>query len=266
MLTLFEKILFVVAVAASLYFSAVGFYRVYRVIMRGQGEKPGFGAMGRRLWYAAVTWVTTRPIWKTRTFSSFFHIMVSLGFVFYFLVNFGDVLEGMLPITFFGEGLLGDFYRFVADLATVSVLIGIVYFIVRRFIYNDKALGYHDNVKLMEKVKAGAIRRDSLIVALFILFHVGFRLIAQSFKISLEGPDPWQPFSSAVANLWTGWGETSRVVGEHVAWWVALGLILAFLPYFPYTKHFHLIMSGFNFLSKPKRTSLGTLEADRFRR
>jgi heterodisulfide reductase subunit C len=32
------------------------------------------------------------------------------------------------------------------------------------------------------------------------------------------------------------------------------------VPYFPYTKHFHLIMSGVNFLTKPKRTSLGALE------
>ena len=46
--------------------------------------------------------------------------------------------------------------------------------------------------------------------------------------------------------------------------WIALGLILAFIPYFPYTKHFHLIMSGINFLTKPKRTSLGTLEPINF--
>ncbi len=48
------------------------------------------------------------------------------------------------------------------------------------------------------------------------------------------------------------------------AWWIALGLILAFIPYFPYTKHFHLIMSGINFLTKPKRTSLGELEPINF--
>src|SRR5690606_31588871 len=34
--------------------------------------------------------------------------------------------------------------------------------------------------------------------------------------------------------------------------------------YFPYTKHFHLIMSGVNFLTKPKRTSLGTLDPINF--
>ena len=45
------------------------------------------------------------------------------------------------------------------------------------------------------------------------------------------GSDPWQPFSSALANLWAGWPETALVVGEHLGWWLALGLILAFVPY-----------------------------------
>ena len=54
------------------------------------------------------------------------------------------------------------------------------------------------------------------------------------------------------------------MAGQHLGWWLAIGLILAFLPYFPYTKHFHLIVSGFNFLTKPERTSLGTLDPINF--
>jgi len=265
MLTIFEKILFVIALGASIYFGFLGFRNVYRVVMRGQGDKPTLGELGRRLWYAAVTWITTRPIWRARPLSSVFHIMVSLGFIFYFLVNFGDVLEGMIDgFTFLGEGPIGNVYRLLADIATLSVLVGVIYFIVRRFIYNDKALTYRDNVKLVDAVKQGGIRRDSFIVAFFILFHVGFRLVGNSFKVAIHGSDPWQPFSSALANLWAGWPETALVVGEHLGWWLALGLILAFVPYFPYTKHFHLIMSGFNFLTKPKRTSLGELPAINF--
>lgn len=264
MLTLVEKILFVVAVAASLFFAGLGFYKVYKVVMRGSGEKPSFRAMMGRLWYAASTWITTRPIWKTRPWSSLFHIMISVGFVFYFLVNFADVIEGLFPVTFLGHNIVGDLYRFLADLATISVLVGVIYFILRRFVFNDKALTYRENIKLVERVKAGGIRRDSFIVAFFILFHVGFRWIGNSFKVSLEGADPWQPFSTALAQLWMGWGEGARTVGEHLGWWLAIGLILAFLPYFPYTKHFHLIMSGVNFLSKPKRTSLGALEPINF--
>ena len=48
-------------------------------------------------------------------------------------------------------------------------------------------------------------------------------------------------------------------MGQHVGWWVALGLVLAFVPYFPRTKHLHLIMSGVNFLARPERSSLGEL-------
>jgi len=264
MLTLPEKILFIVAVIAALYFAWQGFARVYRVVMRGQGAKPSAGMMVRRLWAAALKWLTTAPAWKTRRLSTLIHMSISLGFIFYFLVNFGDVLEGMLPVTFLGQNIVGDIYRLLADIATMSVLIGVIYFILRRFVFNDKALSYRENVKLVDRVKQGGIRRDSLIVALFILCHVGFRWVGNSFKVSLEGGDPWQPFSTALAQLWAGWGEGARTVGEHLGWWLAIGLILGFLPYFPYTKHFHLIMSGVNFLTKPKRTALGTLDPIHF--
>jgi Fe-S oxidoreductase len=264
MLTLIEKILFIVAVAASFYFSYVGFSRVFRVVLRGPGVKPKPREMAGRAWSALVTWIITKPIWKTRRISSIFHIMISLGFVFYFLVNFGDVLEGLFPITFLGTGFIGNTYRFLSDIFSISVLTGMVYFLLRRFVFNSKALQYRDNVMLMDRVKEGGIRRDSLIVGVFILCHVGFRFLGESFQLALHGADPWQPFASTVSSLWAGFGETPLIVLEHLAWWLAIGLILAFLPYFPYTKHFHLIMSGFNFLTKPKRTSLGALEPINF--
>lgn len=156
MLTLVEKILFIVAVGASLYFAGVGFYKVYKVVMRLAGEKPSVKEMLSRVWYAASSWITTRPIWKTRPWSSLFHIMISVGFVFYFLVNFGDIIEALFPVTFLGDNLIGDFYRFLADLATMSVLIGVIYFLLRRFVFNDKALSYRENVKLVERVNRAA--------------------------------------------------------------------------------------------------------------
>jgi hypothetical protein len=44
----------------------------------------------------------------------------------------------------------------------------------------------------------GGIRRDSLIVGVFIFLHVGFRLLSVSFLMALEGADPWQPVASAI--------------------------------------------------------------------
>ena len=264
MLTLSEKILFIICVIGALAYGYINFKNVYQVIRRGGGKFPTFQQMTERAFAALQTWITFRPIWKTRLTADVFHAMIAWGFTFYFLVNLGDVISGYFSIIFLGEGWIGNVYRFLADLLTAAVLIGMLYFLVRRFIVRPKALAYHDNVLLLDAVRAGGIQRDSLIVGLFILFHVGFRLLGESFSIALHGGTWGQPFAYLVSNLWDGWSEAALVAGQHIGWWVALGLILAFIPYFPYTKHFHLIMSGVNFLTKPQRTSLGALEPEKF--
>ncbi len=260
MLTWVEKILFIAAVAASLYYGYKGFKKVFDVIRRGSGEPYSTKDVLSQFATSAFEWITMKPIWQTRSTADVFHAMIAWGFIFYFLVNFGDALQGLFPITFMGEGTIGDIYRFLADIFTMSVLIGMVYFLLRRFVFNSPALKYRDNVKLMPKVEQGGIDRDSLIVGLFILCHVGFRLLGESFLIAQHGGDPAQPFGNALSTLWSDVSPQGLEFGAHLGWWVALGLILAFIPYFPYTKHFHLIMSAFNFYTKPERTSMGTLD------
>jgi Fe-S oxidoreductase len=49
-------------------------------------------------------------------------------------------------------------------------------------------------------------------------------------------------------------------MGFHASWWIALGLIFLFLPYFPYTKHAHLFMGPVNFMTRPDRTALGAMD------
>jgi Fe-S oxidoreductase len=258
-LTVVEMLFFAGAVALSLYYGYQGFRKIYLIVSRGEGSLR-VGDVGRRLLKAASEWILLVPTWQARPGSTFMHALIAWGFVFYFLVNVGDVVQGYLGIRFLGEGLVGDIYRLLADVLSVAVLAGMIYFLLRRFLFDSQALTFHDNIRLMEKVKAGGMRRDSLIVGLFIIFHVGFRFLGETFAIAREGTDVWQPFANAVAPLWSGWGDSALVVAQHIAWWIALGLILAFIPYFPRTKHIHLIMSGLNFLMQPKRTSMGELE------
>ncbi|MCB0184941.1 MAG: hypothetical protein KDE31_11780, partial [Caldilineaceae bacterium] len=259
MLSFAEKIVFVVLAVGALAYAWYDFKHVYLVIRRGDGTLPSRAAVQERVKTALVQWLTLAPTWKLRPLTSLLHAFIAWGFIFYLLVNVADVLQGFFPIVFLGTGPLGQFYRLLADLATAGVLIGMIYFLLRRFGWNAPVLRYRSNVKLHSKVQAGAIRRDSLIVGLFILFHVGFRLLSDSFHVAQHGPDWGRPFAQALSYAWAGWSDGALVAGEHIGWWGALGLILLFIPYFPYTKHFHLIMSGVNFATKPERTSLGTL-------
>jgi Fe-S oxidoreductase len=143
---------------------------------------------------------------------------------------------------------------------SIAVLVGMVYFLLRRFVLpNRTELQYHDNVLLHPNVAAGGIRRDSLIVGSFILIHVGSRFLGESVQVAATQPDIFMPFATLVSPLFKGAGPGGLAVWEHLFWWSALGAILLFTPYFPYTKHFHLFMAPLNFLTKPQRTSLGEL-------
>jgi Fe-S oxidoreductase len=62
-----------------------------------------------------------------------------------------------------------------------------------------------------------------------------------------------------VAGLWSGVDARILVAGEHIAFWLSIGAVVAFLPYFPYSKHIHLFFAPLNFALKPERKSIGEL-------
>jgi len=174
-------------------------------------------------------------------------------------------LQAFLPnFTFLGHGVWGNLYRFGTDLLTIAVFMGLIFLLVRRFVVHPMEMQTRKNVLLHPKARFG-IQRDSAIVGAFILLHVGGRFIGETFHLARSGGfDVWQPFASTVAGLWRGLPSHDLMLGEHVAFWFALGLILGFLPYFPYTKHIHIFFAPMNFTLKPQRRSIGELSALNF--
>lgn len=260
MLTIVEKILFTLLVLASLSAGYMAFERMIKIILRGGGELR-LDELPKRLIKGAVTLATQGHILKNRKITSLFHYAVAWGFIFYGLVNVVDVVEGFVPnFHFLGDTVFAGIYRLLADVLSIGVLVGVIYFLIRRFIARDKPLQIRENVKVYPRARQGGIARDSFIVGFFILFHVGARFTGQSFLLAHEGSDVWQPFASLVSGLWAGASPAALTVGWHAAWWLALGLILLFIPYFPSTKHAHLFMGPINFMTRPERTALGALD------
>ncbi len=257
-----EQMLFVILALFALGATYTGFMEMYAIINRGEGQLH-WNKLPARVWQALTIYLTQKTTLKTRPLSSLFHLGVAWGFTFYFLVNFGDVLQGFIrDFTFLeGSGLIFDGYRLLADLLSVAVLVGVTYFILRRFVLpNRRELKFHDNVLLHPKVKAGAIDRDSLIVAVFILIHVGSRFLGESVHVAQYGADIFMPFATLIAPLFAGLSPDTLEVTRHLFWWLALGGILIFTPYFPYTKHAHLFMAPLNYLTRPERTSMGEMQ------
>jgi Fe-S oxidoreductase len=259
MLSTLERIIFLVAFLATLYATINVIRRVTGVIGRGHGKADWRVIPGRVVDVFAKT-ITLTPVWRVRFWASLFHALVAWGFLFYLLVNVGDVLQAFFPgFVFFGTGTAGDIYRLLGDIFSVAVLVGIALLMVRRFITKDPALSTRDKTLLHPKARRGK-QRDSLIVGAFIFLHVGFRFLGEIIRVALHGSDKWQPFATALSGAFSGWSQSALLAGEHVAFWVAIGLIMAFMPYFLYTKHLHLFLAPINFLLTPAFESPGALE------
>ncbi|MCA9928547.1 MAG: hypothetical protein KC419_08720, partial [Anaerolineales bacterium] len=261
MLSPIEKILFGLLVAVCLTATYNTFGQMGRIIMRGQGEL-NLKDLPQRIIKGLVALFTQGRMIRHRKISSLFHYGVAYGFIFYLLVNLVDVLEGLIPNFHLLDGnIIGNLFRLAADVFGAIVLIGVLYFLLRRFAFQSKVLVVRENVKQHPKVQDGSVRSDSLVVGLFILLHVGFRMYGTAFLIAAEGSDPWQPFGNLIADTFlSGISEPAAMFGWHISWWIAVGLIVMFLPYFPYTKHAHLFMGPLNFMTAPERTYLGQMQ------
>ena len=259
MLSNLERILFVILVTVSMGLAWVTFRRMFKVI--GRGSNPIDWAKALANWPKGLSvFLSQKTLFKTRPIIGAIHAGVAWGFTLYLLVNVIDVLYGMVPgFHFFPNNIIGDIYRFFVDIFSMIVIIGVVMFVVRRFITKDERLVTNEPVLLSESARKG-IKRDSFIVGVFIILHVGFRFVGASFEVAIEGADWSQPGATLLASAWGGLSPESLVFGEHLGWWMALGLILGFMPYFPYSKHAHLFMGPLNYMAQVDRKSPSTLE------
>lgn len=259
MLTLVEKILFVVATLVSLYFTYQGVMKIVAHISSGQG-KVDWSLLWKRIGDLIVKVGLFQPVFRFRLGPSILHGLIGWGFLSFLLINLADLIYAYTGFKLLeNTGLFGDIYRLIADVANVAIVGGILAMAFRRFILRPATLSTRDTTLLHPKARAG-IMRDSAIVATFIFIHNAMRFLGESFGVALAGhTDSWQPSISAVSQLWAGVDASVLVAGEHIAFWMSIGAVVAFLPYFPYSKHIHLFFAPLNFALKPERKSIGEL-------
>jgi len=130
----------------------------------------------------------------------------------------------------------------------------------RRFVVKPKAFEFNDNVLLHPKVAKGSIKKDSLFVGIFILLHVGSRWVGTAIRMAEEGhTNAWLPTASLLVPLFSDMSPESLEQAFHITWWIAMGLIVMFIPYFPRSKHIHLMIAPIN-LALGRNTPVGALD------
>ncbi len=261
MLSPTEKLIFALLVIIAFAAAWNTFGEMIAIIGRGK-DKLHYDNFFNRVQKGMTAMFTQGEIIRHRKFSSTLHLGVAWGFIFYFLVNGIDIAEGLVEdFSFFEGNIIGDLFRLFADVFGFMVLVGVLWFIIRRFALKDPVLVTRENVMLNAHARDGSIHKDSLVVAIFILFHVGFRMMASSSILVMHGHgfSFWEPFASTLASVFgmAQWSGAGLLFMWHFSWWTAVGLVILFIPYFPSTKHAHLFMGPFNYMTRPDRTYLG---------
>jgi Fe-S oxidoreductase len=225
-LPLSQRIAFLLFAFLTVALGARGFYRLYRRVMRGRKDTDErTNRLVGRTWYALKTTVLQGRVFRKRPVVTVFHAFIFYAFVLYLLVNLLDAIEGFVDLRPIAPPAIRAIYRSLADLFSVLAIVGVVALVLRRFLLPPRRdFSFNPLTLLHEKIRGGYIQRDSLIVSVFILFHVGSRVVGHA----AAGPHA------------TDW----RISG----YWGALGSVLLFLIYFPYSKHVHLLVTPVNYL------------------
>ncbi|WP_264777100.1 heterodisulfide reductase-related iron-sulfur binding cluster [Deinococcus aetherius] len=253
MLPLEHKILFFVFALIASVFGVWGFYRLFLRVRRGvPATEARWDKLPERLSYALRTSLTQERTFRRRPWVSVLHAFIFYGFTYYLLVNIVDGLEGYVHFNITSANPLGAIYNVLADILSFLVLVGVVSLVIRRlFTPSKRDFKFTEKTLLHPLLKRNFILRDSLIVSGFIFFHVGSRVLGQGAKMAQEGGDAFQPFSTLVGNTLFGGLSEQALQGWRVfGYWGALGSVLAFLAYFPFSKHIHIFAAPLKYTVK----------------
>jgi len=256
-----EKIAFILLVLVCGILAFQGFNRIFKTVRSGADADRSDNLIGRFI-TALFDVFLQKSIKNARPIVSLFHSFIFYAFSFYLLVNVNDVLEAYVDgwTTLGSDHILANLFNLFADIFSVLVLVGMVFFLYRRFVQKPKVMEFNANVKLHPGVSAGGLKKDSLIVGIFILVHVGSRWLGTAMHIADNGDtDKWLPTASIMSGLFSDWSSAALETGIHVTWWLAMGLIVLFIPYFPRTKHIHLIVAPVN-LALGRKTPRGAMD------
>jgi len=164
-------------------------------------------------------------------------------FIFYSALSFDTMtvnhtLEGFVPDFFlFGSTRLGLAFSFFIDLAAFLVLVGVIFFAVRRFIIRPKAY-------------ATTPADSAVIYAALVLVTLSY-VYFEAFAVAHHPQTArWAFLGRALAGLVTRSSLSAAAVAVHfkIGWWVHILLVYGFIVYVPHSKYFHMFTGPLNVL------------------
>ena len=161
MLSIPERIFFLLGALLSTCYALYALARLMRVIGQGHGDLD-WRSLLRRLPRIIIQAISLSENFKSRRRISILQGLIAWGFLSYILANIGDVLEGFFPyFTFFNLGSLGGLYRLSAEVVSVFIIAAMLLLLLRRFFFRSSSLIVRADIDLNPKGYKG-LKRDPL--------------------------------------------------------------------------------------------------------
>ena len=161
------------------------------------------------------------------------HLVVYVGFIIINIELLEIMVDGMAGTHRIFAPFLGSYYSFVInsfEILALLVLLACIVFLTRRNIIKLK--------RFVSKDLEGWPKSD----ANYILIA---EIVLMSLFLLMNAADTQSEFfvSALIKPLLKGLSESQLSTIEHIAWWLHIIGIYAFMNYLPYSKHLHIILA-----------------------
>jgi hypothetical protein len=243
MLSSIEKIVFAACIAATAAAFLAPLLLRFRIVRSGQPALR-FGEIGRRVRTAlAKVFLQKCTLKNERRFTGFMHVFIFYGALTFDTMTVNHALEGFFDgFYLFGRSGPGLLFSLVVDVFAVLVLVGTLFFIVRRFIVRPEAYK-------TTKLDSGFIYFFLIAVTLSYLYFEAFAIAHQpgTARLSFLG--------GALAGKIAASGANAAAIASHfkLSWWLHILIVFGFISYVPHSKYLHMLAGPFNVLFRPER-------------
>jgi Fe-S oxidoreductase len=236
MLSFVEKTLFVAAVALAVGLAGSEFLRKYRLISRGQ-KIARFDRPLRRLWAMAYRVLLQIPVFSQRPVTGFFHAVIFWGFLVFMGVTLNHVAEGFVEgLSLFGHGVLYSLLLFAANLFAGLIILAVLYFFTRRYIFRAKSLDRPSWQSLTVLCFILALMVSFIFYEAFKAYSLG--TVRGDFLANWAFTRLLPPPGAIAASAVLFWVKS--------LWWLHILVIMAFGVFIMYSKHLHLLAGPLN--------------------
>ena len=222
-----------------IFFGAMGFFafnlrRILSYVKLGQPENR-FDQPGERIKNVLKVGIAQSKILRDNIAGPI-HAMIFWGFLIFLFAVIEAIVQGFYPP--FSLRFLGPLFSvitLVQDFFGIFVVIAVLWALYRRFIQK------------VERLQVKGHNLDAAVI-LFLILGVVVAMFGQNISQVANENFHLAEYEVRPVSYWLSGiffnspNETSKILAE-IFWWMHIVIVLAFLNFLPYSKHFHVITS-----------------------